>query len=108
MLPPALQQIADGSERGVGLRHTTCGFICVRSRIQKPRRAFRPAEARKEVIMPKILSCGDLMPGCDAVMEGKDVGEVMAKAAEHAKTAHGVTTIPPEIAAKAQAAIRDR
>lgn len=58
--------------------------------------------------MAKILSCGDLMPGCDAVMEGKDVAEVMAKAAEHAKTAHGVTTIPPEIAAKAQAAIRDK
>lgn len=58
--------------------------------------------------MAKILSCGDLMPGCDAVMEGKDVAEVMAKAAEHAKTAHGVTTIPPEIAAKAQAAVRDK
>lgn len=58
--------------------------------------------------MAKILSCGDLMPGCEAVMEGKDVAEVMAKAAEHAKTAHGVTTIPPEIAAKAQAAIRDK
>jgi len=58
--------------------------------------------------MAKILSCGDVMPGCDAVMEGKDVAEVMAKAAEHARTAHGVTTIPPEIAAKAQAAVRDK
>jgi predicted small metal-binding protein len=32
----------------------------------------------------------------------------MAKAAEHAETAHGLTTIPPEVAAKAQAAIKDR
>lgn len=58
--------------------------------------------------MAKILSCGDVMPGCNAVVEGKDVAEVMAKAAEHAKTAHGLTTIPPEVAAKVQAAIKDR
>ncbi|MBI4590012.1 MAG: DUF1059 domain-containing protein [Candidatus Rokubacteria bacterium] len=58
--------------------------------------------------MAKILRCGDLMPGCNAVVEGKDVAEVMAKAAEHAKKDHGVTTIPPELAAKAQAAIRDK
>jgi predicted small metal-binding protein len=57
--------------------------------------------------MAKILSCGDVMPGCNAVVEGKDVAEVMAKAAEHAKTAHGLTTIPPEVAAKVQAAIKD-
>jgi predicted small metal-binding protein len=57
--------------------------------------------------MAKILSCGDVMPGCNAVVEGKDVAEVMAKAAEHAKTAHGLTTIQPEVAAKVQAAIKD-
>lgn len=58
--------------------------------------------------MAKILSCGDVMPGCNAVVEGKDVAEVMAKAAERAKTAHGLTTIPPEVAAKVQTAIKDR
>ena len=40
--------------------------------------------------------------------EGKDVGEVMAKAAQHAKQAHGMATIPPDVAKKAQAAIRDK
>jgi len=58
--------------------------------------------------MAKILKCGDLMAGCNAVVEGKDVAEVMAKAAEHAKTAHGLTTIPPDVAAKVQAAIKDK
>lgn len=58
--------------------------------------------------MAKILRCGDLMPGCGFVAEGKDVAEVMAKAAEHAKKAHGLTTIPSDVAAKAQAAIRDK
>ena len=58
--------------------------------------------------MPKILKCSDLMPGCNAVVEGKDMTEVMAKAAEHAKTVHGVSTIPPEMVPKVQAAIKDK
>lgn len=57
--------------------------------------------------MAKVLRCGDLMPGCNAVMEGEDVSQVMAKAVEHAKTAHGMTTIPSEVATKVQAAIKD-
>ena len=57
--------------------------------------------------MAKILSCGDVMPGCKAVIEGKDVAEIMTKAAEHAKKDHGITTIPPEVAAKVQAAIKE-
>ncbi len=58
--------------------------------------------------MAKILRCGDLMPGCNAVIEGKDVAEVMTKGAEHAKTAHGMATIPPDVAMKVQAAIKDK
>ena len=58
--------------------------------------------------MAKVLRCGDLMPGCQAVVEGKDVAEVLAKAVEHAKQSHGVTSIPPDLAAKAQAAIKDK
>jgi predicted small metal-binding protein len=58
--------------------------------------------------MPKELRCGDLMPGCAAVVEGKDEAEVMAKATEHAKKEHGLSTIPPEVAAKAKAAIKSK
>ena len=58
--------------------------------------------------MPKVLKCGDLMPGCSFVAEGKDTTEVMAKGAEHAKTAHGMTSIPPDLAARVQAAIKDK
>ena len=60
--------------------------------------------------MAKILRCGDLMPGCNctAVIEGQDDAEVMAKAAEHAKTAHGMPTIPQEAVAKVRAAIKDK
>jgi predicted small metal-binding protein len=58
--------------------------------------------------MPKMLRCGDLMPGCEAVVEGENVDEIMAKAAEHAATAHGLTDITPELAQKLQAAIHDK
>ena len=58
--------------------------------------------------MAKIRKCGDLMPGCNAVIEGKDMAEVMAKGAEHAKSAHGMATIPPELATRVQAAIKDK
>jgi predicted small metal-binding protein len=56
----------------------------------------------------KILRCGDLMPGCSFVAEGEDVAEVMAKGAEHAKKDHGMAVIPPELAAKVEAAIKDK
>jgi predicted small metal-binding protein len=58
--------------------------------------------------MAKVLHCGDLMPGCKTVIEGHDVAEIMQKGAEHAKTAHGMSTIPPDVAKKVQAAIRDK
>ena len=41
-------------------------------------------------------------------IEGEDEAEVMAKGAEHAKTAHKMTAIPPDMAAKVQAAIKDK
>ncbi len=56
----------------------------------------------------KVLRCGDLMPGCNAVIEGKDEAEVLAKGAEHAKQAHGMASIPPDVAKRVQAAIEDK
>ena len=40
----------------------------------------------KEVHHGEGAHCGDLMPGCKAVIEGHDVAEVLKKGAEHAKT----------------------
>ena len=56
----------------------------------------------------KELRCGDVMPGCQTVIEGKDVNEVMSKGAEHAKKDHGIQSIPPDVAQKVQAAIKDK
>lgn len=57
--------------------------------------------------MAKQLRCGDLMPGCTTVIEGKDEAEVLMKAAEHAKDDHNITTISPELAGKISQAIRE-
>ena len=62
----------------------------------------------RRLTMAKVLKCGDLVPGCNAVIEGKDEAEVMAKGSEHAKTAHNMATIPPDMAAKVKAAIKDK
>ena len=58
--------------------------------------------------MEKSLACGDLVPGCKAVLTGKDEKEVMERAAAHAKKAHNMETISSDIAAKAKAAIKDK
>lgn len=62
----------------------------------------------KEVGMTKELRCGDLMPGCETVVEGKDEAEVMARAAEHAKSAHGLEQITPELAGQVRSAIKEK
>jgi predicted small metal-binding protein len=56
----------------------------------------------------KQLRCGDIMPGCQTVIEGQDEAEVMRKGAEHAKSAHGMAQISPEVGKKVQAAIKDK
>jgi predicted small metal-binding protein len=58
--------------------------------------------------MPKVLKCGDVMPGCATVLEGIDEAEVMRKATEHAKTVHKMVTIPPDVANKVKAAIKNK
>jgi predicted small metal-binding protein len=56
----------------------------------------------------KQLRCGDLMPGCDTVIVGKDADEVFAKAEAHARKEHNMTIIPPSVVSQIEAAIKDR
>ena len=57
--------------------------------------------------MAKQITCRDVGVDCDFQARGNTVEEVLQKCAEHAKSAHGMNEIPPELAAKVQAAIRD-
>lgn len=57
--------------------------------------------------MAKQLKCGDLMPGCNFVAKGATEDEVLKIAAEHAKSAHGIQQVTPDLAAKVKGAIKD-
>jgi predicted small metal-binding protein len=56
----------------------------------------------------KVLKCGELMPGCDTVIEGKDTDEVLAKAEAHARKEHNMTIILPSTITQMERAIRDK
>jgi predicted small metal-binding protein len=56
----------------------------------------------------KVLNCGDLMPGCDTVIVGKDADEVFAKAEAHARKEHNMTIIPPSVMSRIEAAIKEK
>jgi predicted small metal-binding protein len=68
-------------------------------------------ETRKKAITmtakegEKELSCRDVGVDCDFVARGKDEKEILAKAAEHARKAHNMTEIPPELVEKCRKAI---
>jgi len=55
----------------------------------------------------KEFSCGDVVPGCDAKIQGADEGEVLAGVAAHARDVHGMDTVPDEVVARVKANIRD-
>jgi len=57
--------------------------------------------------MTKVLKCNDLNPGCTFEARGNTDEDVLQKAAEHAKTAHNMKEIPPDVLDKARSAIRD-
>lgn len=57
--------------------------------------------------MARKMSCRDAGPDCDFVARGETDDEVMRQVAEHARAAHGMDEVPPELAEKAKAAIRD-
>lgn len=55
----------------------------------------------------KMIKCGSVVPGCDFKAHGRSEADVLAKAAEHARTVHGVEKISPELMAKMKGAIVD-
>jgi predicted small metal-binding protein len=55
----------------------------------------------------KQLRCADAGFECDAVIQGEDEQEVMSKAAEHARDAHGMTEIDEETGQQIRSLIHD-
>jgi predicted small metal-binding protein len=72
--------------------------------VQSNIRMNNPSE---EINMSKTVSCRDVGMDCDFVAKGETNEDIMRQAAEHARTAHNMTEIPPEVADKVRSAIRD-
>jgi predicted small metal-binding protein len=47
--------------------------------------------------MAKVIHCRDVGFDCDGVIHAQTEDEALIKAAEHAKTAHGLQEITPEV-----------
>jgi predicted small metal-binding protein len=50
--------------------------------------------------MTRVLHCADAGFECDKTIEGESDDDVMSKAAEHAREAHGMNEIDEETGAK--------
>ena len=56
--------------------------------------------------MAKELRCRDVGMNCDFEARGNTEEEVLQQASAHARSAHEIKEMPPELAAKVRAAIR--
>jgi len=57
--------------------------------------------------MAKVVHCRDVGYDCDGVIRAETEEEALKMVAEHAKTAHGLEEVTPEIAEKVKAVMRD-
>ena len=55
--------------------------------------------------MDKSLACDRVVPGCGFKTTATTEEELLKHVAEHARTAHGVSELTPELVAKVKAAI---
>ena len=55
----------------------------------------------------KQFNCGDVVPGCGWVTQAEGEQEILVEISEHAREAHGMDEVPPEVADTIRAAIRD-
>jgi predicted small metal-binding protein len=55
----------------------------------------------------KQFACANVVPGCDGVATGESDDDVLAAVAAHAKEAHGMDVVPPEVVAAVQAGITE-
>jgi predicted small metal-binding protein len=55
----------------------------------------------------KTITCRDVGVDCDFKASGETVEEVLQKCGEHARSEHGMSEIPAELAQKVRAAIRE-
>jgi predicted small metal-binding protein len=56
----------------------------------------------------KHIACAYIVPGCDFTADAETEEQLMQKVAAHAKEAHGIAEVAPELAAAVRSKITDR
>ena len=56
----------------------------------------------------KHISCGDIVPGCTFTAEAEAEAKLLGKVAAHAKQAHGITEITPELVGQVRSKITEQ
>ncbi len=57
--------------------------------------------------MTKVVNCRDVGFDCEGVVKGDTEDETLALVAEHAKDAHGLEEVSPEVVAKVKSVMHD-
>lgn len=57
--------------------------------------------------MAKTVACRDIGTDCNFTAQAETEEYLLQKCAEHAREAHGMTEIPPEVAEKLRSVTRD-
>ncbi len=57
--------------------------------------------------MTKVLKCRDVGFDCDAVVRADTERAVLEQVAQHAKSAHGMEDVSPEVVEKIRSVMRD-
>ena len=55
----------------------------------------------------EIGGCSDMVPGCDYVARAESEDELMQKAAQHAREAHGIQTLSADLVQQIKGKVRD-
>jgi len=58
--------------------------------------------------MSKMLNCGDVVAGCQHKVEAPTEAELLQKVTVHAREAHGVEEVTPELRALVKSVIQER
>ena len=56
--------------------------------------------------MPYSLACGDVMPGCAATFDADSEEDLLQQVGPHARDAHGISEITPDVLAAVKGAIK--
>lgn len=56
----------------------------------------------------KHFNCGEIVPGCTWTIEAESDDQILAGVADHAREAHGMHDVPPEVEDRVRGLIAEK